>query len=185
MISQDDKGITLADTMIVVAIISVFAVIAFPLYSSSSKYEVDMAAQEVSAAIQFTRSEALRTGDVYGIDINRATNQLTIYKADLSANPVAQEFIVYHPINKNLYNYKLSDDFKFSNIEISNTNDPFLFSDSIRRSTLLFTAQGVPVWIDTNSGAIHQLQSGIVSINSKSHSINVNVTPYSGRVTTS
>ncbi len=183
MNSQAEKGVTLADTMIVVAIISVFAVIVAPSFSSSSKYELDFAVREISAAIRFARSEALRTGDVYGVDINQTTNQLTIYKADLSAIPVAQEFVAYHPINKDLYDYNLSNDFNLSDINISNLNDPFLYTDSLRRKSLLFTAHGSPVWIDSNSGAIHQLQNGVIQVNAKSHSQSINIEPFNGRVT--
>ncbi len=182
MNSQENKGLSLAETMVVIAIISIVAVIAIPSFSSNNKYDLDLAVGEISAAIRFARNEALRTGDVYGVEINQTTNQLTIYKADLSAIPVAQEFIAYHPINKDLYDYSLNDDLKLSNINISNTSDPFLYSDSVRRKSLLFTSNGTPVWIDTTSGATHQLQSGVVQVGSNSQSTGINVAPFNGRV---
>jgi prepilin-type N-terminal cleavage/methylation domain-containing protein len=177
-----NKGVTLAETMIVVAITAMFAVIAFPSFSSSGKYQLDLASQELSAGIRFARNEALRTGEVYGIDINRSTTQFTIYKADLSVNPVGQEFLVYHPINKNLYTYNLKNDFNLQNISIANATEPFLFTDSVRRKSLLFTANGIPVWIDSNSGEMYQLQSGNIQLAYSAHNQNISVEPFSGRV---
>ncbi len=178
-----NRGVTLTDTMLAVAIMAMFAVIAFPSFTSSEKYQLDLAVQEIRAAIGFARNEALRTGDVYGVDIDRTTNQFTIYKADLTATPVAQEFIAYHPINKNLYDYNLNTDFNLSNIKITNTTEPFLFTDSVRRNSLLFTGNGNPVWIDSSSGAIRQLVSGSLRLAINSRINNLNIEPYSGRVT--
>ncbi len=178
-----NKGITLADTLIVVAIMAMFAAIALPSYTSSTKYQLDLAVEEIVSAIRFSRSEALRTGNVYGVNINRVTKQFTIYKTDLTTVPITQEFVAYHPINKNLYDYNLVSDLKFKNIEIANSTDPFLYTDSVRRNSLLFTASGLPVWIDSSSGAIHQLQEGNVQLTSGNRSQNLLVEPFSGRVT--
>ena len=149
MIFCSNRGVTLADTLIVVAIMLLFAVIAFPSFTSNDKYQVDLATNEIVSAIRFARSEALRTGDIYGVDIDRTTKQITIYKADLASVPVGQEFIAYHPINKNLYDYNLSSDFNLTTVSIANSSEPFLFTDSVRRKSLLFDANGTPIWFNS------------------------------------
>ena len=177
------KGITLADTLIAVAIMSMFAVIAFPSFTSSEKYQLDLATQEIISAIRFARSEALRTGESYGIDIDRTTKQITIYKADLTAIPVGQEFVAYHPINKNPYDYNLDTDFNLTTVSISNSTDPFLFTDSVARKSLLFDASGTPIWFNSSTGSTYQLVSGVVQLTKGMHTQNVNVQPFSGRIT--
>ena len=183
MISQVSKGITLADTLIAVAIMAMFAAIAFPSFTSSGKYQLDLAKNEVVAAIRFARSEAIRTGETYGIDIDRTTKQITIYKADLTAIPVGQEVIAYHPINKNPYDYNLNTDFNLINVSIVNTTEPFLFTDSVRRKSLLFDKNGAPVWFDSSTGSTYQLSSATVELTKGSHEQIVSVQPYNGRVT--
>lgn len=178
------KGVTLLDTIVVVSIIAVFAVIAFPSFTSNDTYQLDLAKNEIVAAIRFARSEALRTADTYGVDIDRATKQITIYKADLSSIPVGQEFIVYHPINKNLYDYNLNTDFNLLNVSIANTTDPFLFADSVRRKSLLFDKNGTPIWFDSGTGSTFQLISATVELTKGSHEQFVSVQSYNGRVTT-
>jgi len=184
MNSQTYKGVTLLDTIIVVSIIAVFAVLAFPSFTSNDTYQLDLAKNEVVAAFRFARGEALRTGDTYGVDIDRTTKQITIYKADLAAIPVGQEFIAYHPINKNLYNYNLNTDFNLLNVRIANTTDLFLFTDSVRRKSLLFDGNGTPIWFDSSTGSTFQLSSAAVELTKGAHVQVVSVQPYNGRVTT-
>ena len=177
-----NRGITLADTLIAVAIMSMFAAIAFPSFTSSGKYQLDLAKNEVVAAIRFARSEAMRTGEIYGVDIDRATKQITIYKADLTAVPIAQEFIAHHPVNKNQYDYSFDSDLNIKNVNIINTTEPFLFSDSVRRKSLLFDAKGTPIWFDSNTSSIFQLSSASVELSLGGQSQTVNVQPFNGRV---
>ena len=183
MKSQYDRGFTLLDTMVVVAIMATFAVIAFPSFTSSEKYNLDLAKNEVVASLRFARSEAMRTGDTYGVDVNRSTKQITVYKADLSAVPVGHDFIANHPINKNHYDYNLATDLNISSLRIANTNDPFLFTDSTRRGSLLFNHNGMPIWFESSTGSTHQLSSGSIELALGIHEEVITVQPFSGKVT--
>ena len=183
MSSHGSRGFTLLDTIIVVSIVAAFAVMAFPSFTSNDTYQLDLAKNEVVSAIRFARSEALRTGKIFGVDIDRSSKQITIYKADLTVTPVGQEFIAYHPINKNPYDYNLNTDFNLINVSIVNTTEPFLFTDSVRRKSLLFDKNGVPVWLDSGSGSTYQLSSAAVELTIGAHKQVVSVQPYNGRVT--
>lgn len=176
------KGTTLYNLIIVVTIISIFSVIAIPSFTSNDKYQLDLASEQIVFAIRFARSEALRTGDVYGVDIDRSTKQIKVYKADLVANPVVPDFIAYHPINKNGYSYYFDTDLNLASISISNTTDPFLFSDTVRRKSLLFDANGTPIWFDSSTGSTFQLSSGVVELSKGGSTSTVNVQPLNGRV---
>ncbi len=176
------NGTTLINVMIVVAILSIVSFISIPSFSSSQKYKLDLAIQEIVLALRFARTEAMRTGSVYGIDIDRLSQQVTVYKADLSINPVGQEFIVYHPINKNLYDYNFVSDLNLSNIVFDNTNDPFAYTDSVIRKTLLFDSKGIPFWIDVAGGTSVQLQQASVDLSYGRYSQSVQIQPYTGRI---
>lgn len=177
------KGFTLLDTMIVVSIMATFAVMALPSFTSNDSYQLDLAKAEIVTAIRFARSEALRSGETYGVDIDRASKQITVYKADLNTTPVGQESIAYHPINKNSYNYNLDTDFNLVNIDIINATDPFLFTDSVRRKSLLFDKNGIPIWFNSNTGTTYQLSSATIKLVNGNHERDVFVHPYNGRVT--
>ncbi len=182
MDAKSMKGTTLINMMIAVSIVSLLSLIAIPSFTSNKKYQLDQATQEIAFAIRFARTEAMRTGSAYGIDIDRTSKQFTVYKANLATNPVGQEFIAYHPINKNQYDYNIASDYNLLNIEFDNTSDPFLYTDSVRRKSLLFDANGIPIWIDTGSGNTFQLDVASIDLSCDTHTQSVIVQPYTGRV---
>lgn len=177
------QGVTLLEITIVVFILALFAVLALPSFTSADKYQIDLAKSEIVEAIRFARSKAMHTGDVYGVNVGRSVNNFTVFKANIEQNPVGLEFIALHPINKELYSYNINSDFNLSHISISNAVEPFLYTDGVRRKTLLFSAAGIPVWIDVGAGVTYQLSSGTVEITKGTRTEVVSVQPYSGRVT--
>ncbi|MFK8026608.1 MAG: Tfp pilus assembly protein FimT/FimU [Gammaproteobacteria bacterium] len=176
------KGTTLIGMAVAVSIISLFAIIALPSFTSSESYQIDRAAYGVIQALRFAQSEAKRTGEMYGIDINRATTQVTVYKVNISTNPVSQEFIATHPIDKNQYDYNIGNLLNLPNLTISNTEDIFLYKDSIRRNSLLFDDRGSPVWFDASTSKIVHLDNASIILNLGNQSQSVIIDPYSGRV---
>ena len=63
-------GYSLAEVMIVLAVLSVVALVAIPIATPSADVRLDAAAQEVINALRFARIEALRTGTFYGADFS-------------------------------------------------------------------------------------------------------------------
>ncbi len=183
MNKENNLGTTLAGMAVAVSVIAIMAVIAFPSFNSSDKYQLDRAINEVVIAIRFAQSEAKRTGELYGIDIDRATKQVTVYKVNTVTNPVSHEFIVNHPVTKKKYDFNIVSDLSLPNIVITNSVDPFLYKDTVRRKSLLFDKTGTPVWFDANtSKAIHLSNAGI-GLSLGAYTQSVSVYPYSGRVT--
>ena len=177
------RGITFIDIMIVVTIISIVSLLAIPSFSPSEKYRLNIASQEIIFAIRFARTEAIRTGQIYAVDVDITTKQVTVYKADLNVNPVGQEFVAYHPINKNRYDYNFNSDLNLSNIIFENSSDPFLFADSVKRKTLLFDNKGIPFWMDVSTGKSAQLLAASIDLSIGDYNQSILVHPYSGRVT--
>lgn len=176
------KGVTLLNLMIIVAIVAIFSTIAIPTFTSSDKYQLELASEHIVNAIRFARREAIRTGDMYGVEVDRSSKHFYVYKVDVDTKPVSPEFIAYHPINKNKYSYYFDSDLNLSTISISNSADPFLFSDSVRRKSLLFDANGTPVWFDSNINSIYQLSDGEVILSRGNAQNSVYVQPLNGRV---
>lgn len=56
----------------------------------------------LTAGAAVASAEAIRTGDVHGIEISQNTQKITVYKADLLSSPVGQAAVLYHPVTKHL-----------------------------------------------------------------------------------
>ena len=160
----------------------VVAVAAIPDLRSGDDYRLDLAAREIAHAIRFTRSEAIRTGDVHGIQISENTQRTQVYKADLSADPVGKEYTLYHPMSKQPLDFDLDDHPLAQGVRITNTQSPFDYG-SIRRKNLLFTASGNPYWIITSSNTTYPLESCAIVLGYGSGTRTVTVAPITGRVT--
>ena len=176
-------GTTLVGMAVAVSVIAIMATIAFPSFTSSDKYQLDRAINEIVIAIRFAQSEARRTGELYGIDIDRTTKQVTVYKVNIGSNPVSQEFVVNHPVTKKQYDFNIVSDLGLSNIVITNSVDPFLFQDTVRRKSLFFDKMGSPVWFDANTSKSIQLSDASIIMSLGTYTKSVSVSPYSGRVT--
>ena len=101
------KGATLLEVIIVVTIIAVFAVVALPSFTSSEKYQRESVAQQFADAIRFARTESIRTGQPHGFRFLSAQDRIRIFSADTTINPAGLVWDVYHPIDKQLYDYTL------------------------------------------------------------------------------
>ena len=110
MRSGRHKGFTLAELLVVVAIIAIVAAVAIPFAAPSADTRLDAAAQEVINALRFARIEALRTGTYYGADFSvdpvTNTRRVRVFRTDTAVppNPV---YDVRHPLDKNLYDNQL------------------------------------------------------------------------------
>ena len=176
-------GVTLINLMITVSILSLISLVALPVFKTDEKYLLERVAAEIAFAVRFARSESQRTGAVYGVDIDRVNGRVSVYKADLTANPVGQEFVAFHPLNKDLYDYSLVPNSSPSTVKITNSEDPFLFTDTVRRKSLLFDANGIPIWIDSSTGNSVQLSNADIQISNGQDNQSIQVQPFTGRVT--
>ena len=99
------KGYTLVEVVIVVAILGILAVVILPDSRANDEYRLDMAANEIVQAISHAQNEALRTEIQHGVFTDASADQIKVYSKP-SSSPV---YDVYHPVDKKLYDIKLEN----------------------------------------------------------------------------
>jgi len=99
------RGYTLTELVIVVTILALIAAIAVPAARSGPDEKLELAAAEFAAAIRFARSESIRTGEPHGFRFLTNQYRIRVFTADTSANPWTWLWDVYHPVDKDLYDY--------------------------------------------------------------------------------
>jgi prepilin-type N-terminal cleavage/methylation domain-containing protein len=179
---QYQSGYSLPELLAVVIILGITAAVAIPDISTTDPSTLDLAAEEVAQAIRFARSEALRTGEIHGVQISQNTQRVVAYKADLTTTPVSMASILYHPVSKQKFDYDVDTGPMTDGVSITNTQDPFLYATG-RRKNLLFDITGVPIWIVNSTASTYILQDGMIQLGYGSHSRAVRVAQITGRVT--
>jgi Tfp pilus assembly protein FimT len=180
MLADRRTGHTLAELLIVCAVLAVAAAVALPSAQPVAEFRADAAANEVVQALRFARQEAMRTNDYRMLSCDLAKNQLSITlpggSADDSGAPK-------DPLTKMNYKVVLSQAPAGSNATLSACT--FKFADSTTAATLGFDANGNPVR-GTGAGpaAAQALTSGtvLVSIGNATRTISIDAI---GRVTSS
>ena len=174
------RGFTVAELLVVVIILAVVASIALPDLRSSDSGKTELAAAEVAEALRFARSEALRTGDTHGVQVDEATGRFLARRVNLSTVPFSTDVILRHPVSKQPYDFNVGGPGPTAGVS---TNVNFKFVGNRRENDLLFTAEGVPVYIDTGAGTVIHLDQGLVSLKLGAQKSTVKVAPLTGRVT--
>jgi prepilin-type N-terminal cleavage/methylation domain-containing protein len=102
MKSERTPGFTLAELLIVIAVISIIAAAAFTLLSSGDSKRLDVAAEETANVLRFALGEALRTGGYVLVDGKSTAGQLALYNSNANAQtpPVAGTSAINDPLTK-------------------------------------------------------------------------------------
>jgi prepilin-type N-terminal cleavage/methylation domain-containing protein len=177
------RGYTLLELMIVVIILATIAAIAVPGSVQGSDQKLRLAAAEVAGAIRFARSEAMRTGEGYGVTVDQATQTVTVNRYDLGTAPVAAVGIPINPVTKKPYDYNVYTKADTRGVTISNSQDAFDFSGFGRRKDLIFDRNGIPKWLAGAGPTTHLLSDGTVLLSYGNQQLSVRVAPITGRVT--
>lgn len=73
-------GFTLVEIMVVVGILSIVAMLAIPAFhSTGDEQKVEGAAREIADALACARSEALKAGRKYRVEVDTATEEVAVY----------------------------------------------------------------------------------------------------------
>lgn len=91
-------GFTLAEIVIVVAIVSITAAIVIPKADPQAAFAADALAGEVARALRFAQREAIRTGKYQQVSVNPATQMLRVYEPNTADGTTAT-----HPVDKRDY----------------------------------------------------------------------------------
>lgn len=172
---MDQTGFTYLELVIVVIILGIVAVVAMPQLSSSNSNRLDIAASEIADAVDFARTESLRTKSVYGIDVNAANEQIRVYSKPAGT----AVYTVYHPIDKKLYDIQLKTNTQTAGVDLVSAS--FTFSNGVNSALLDFNSDGMPKYTSTTD---YMLTSGAITLSYKGQTRKVIIAPMTGRVTT-
>lgn len=178
-----NHGFTITELLVVVIIIGLLAVVATPALRSTDPHKLDLAATKVAEAIRLARSESMRTGEVYGITISQASQQVRVRRYDITADPVKPLETLYHPVDKQLLDFDFDTLATTQGVRITNSQDVFDYPGEGRRRTVLFNGQGVPMWIVASGPKAHALATSSVELSLDNHKRAVQIATITGRVT--
>lgn len=171
-------GISLIEITIFVAIIGIIAAIAFPSLKSSEKYQREAIAQQFADAIRYARSESIRVGQPHGFRYLTNQKRIRVFTADTGTNPATLVFDVYHPIDKQLYDYTLPSEAWTASNPIQHVYAYRGTCDTI--AIIYFDANGTP-WCNDPSNVL--LDYFNLEINVGSGQTVVHLDGLTGRVT--
>ncbi|MDJ0911357.1 MAG: prepilin-type N-terminal cleavage/methylation domain-containing protein [Woeseiaceae bacterium] len=140
-ISRQD-GYTLIELIIVVVVLVLIASIAVPSFTSSDTEELDLTAAEFAAAIRFARSESIRTGEPHGFRFLVNQYRIRVFTVDASASPWTWVFDVYHPVDKDLFDYTFPPELAGSATPVVHT--PLYRGTCDRQGVVYFDPTGTP-----------------------------------------
>lgn len=101
------SGFTLVEILIVVAILTAFAVAFLSGTSSHDEVQLEYATQEIVSAIRFARSEAMRTGIAHGVRAKPNEQLVQAYRITPGSNPTERIYDVRHPHDKQVIDFTL------------------------------------------------------------------------------
>ena len=101
------KGLTILELTSAIAILAIIAVVALPSFAPSEKFQREAVAQQFAEAIRYARIESIRTGQPHGFRFFPTQERIRVFSADTGTNPPTLVWDVYHPIDKQLYDYTL------------------------------------------------------------------------------
>lgn len=177
------RGFTVTELLVVVIIVGLLAVVATPALRSADPNKVDLAATQLAEALRFARSEAMRTGQVHSVQVRQNEEDFAAEKTDLSFEPAGAEFILRHPVTKQLFEQDFDDPGPVLGVDISNSQDAFHYAGLGRRQRLMFDANGQPIYIKPIAGETYHLTSANIKLKLGDRQLQVRVAPYTGRVT--
>ena len=177
---RPQRGFTLLELAVVIIILGLVAVAAVPSFSSADDRKLELAATEVADAVRYARSEALRTGKLYGFRVQTGANRIQVFRADTGTTPPTPVYDVYHPVSKRLYDLDLGERPMLSGVTIS-SSAPVWRGTCNAPTFVLFAATGTAQCSDPTTVLLEQ---GTISLTLQGTLRDVVVDGVSGRVTT-
>jgi len=172
---QQQRGYTLVELVIVVTVLAVIAAIAVPATLSNSDKQLDLAAQEFATAMQFARSESMRTGEPHGFRQQSGAKRIRVFRLDQGTSPATIVYDVYHPIDKQFY------DIDVTSLGVdSMSRTPTFRGTCNQNGNIYFDAGGTPWCVDPGTTLVSRFEVEMVS---GIHRLTVGLDGITGRVT--
>ena len=155
-------GYTLTELVIVVAILAIIAAIAAPAFDSESDKRLEVVAEEFAAAIRYARSESIRTGEPHGFRFLTNQYRIRVFSADTSGSPWTWAWDEYHPVTKQLYDYRFPAELAGSATPVTHS---YVYRGSCDRpGVVYFDANGSPWCLEPETILLDSYQLDIIGL---------------------
>lgn len=179
MWGKEERGYTLVELVIVVSTIALIAAIAIPATTSTnSDKQIEQIAEEFAAAMRFARSESIRTGKEHGFRFLTNQYRVRVFSADTLVNPWTWVWDVYHPVDKQLYDYTFPAELTGAVTPV--THSPVYRGTCDRQGAVYFDENGTPWCLEPETILLESYRLDIVAGDSTS---SVSLDGITGRVT--
>lgn len=176
------RGVTLAEMLVVAAVLAVAAAVAMPNANPLAVVGNDLAAADIIRAMRFAQREAVRTSGWYTVQVDATAQALRVYRMT-TTGAIAEDtgFTVLNPLDKRKYDLAFGGgsgpaavitlvDFDYDN---GNKN----------LNTLTFGPDGVPAFLrSAKAGDSAALQAALVTITYGAQQRTITVDAVTGRV---
>lgn len=154
-------GVTMAEMLVVVAILAVMARVAIPNAAPLATIGSDAVTSEITRAIRFAQREAIRTSAWYTVKIDTTTQTLRVYR--LTAAGIEDTSLpVLQPIDKNKYDLAFGSGPARATITLVDFDYD---KANVNQNTLSFGPDGEPCLITgSKKPDIKALTAGVVTI---------------------
>jgi prepilin-type N-terminal cleavage/methylation domain-containing protein len=177
-------GVTLAEMLIVVAVLALCAVIAIPSADSVAPARADAAAGEVARALRFAQREAVRAHAWYQVKADKTTQTLRVYRLVVLPGIVTENTFqpTLHPVDKRKYDISFETGQGAMITDVSFTYD----KGTSGANFVSFDPDGTPMEVksDKNNENL-DLKAGRITVSYGRQQRFINVSPVVGRVSIS
>ena len=172
------KGFSLLELLLVLMMLGIVAVVAIPDFSSSDNHRLEFAAGGIAGAMRFARSEALRSGEPHGFQLQTAESRIRVISFDASSNPWTPRYDVEHPGVHEFYDIQLAEN---SLAGIHDMDRNALFHGGCNNPDLIyFDTSGTP-WCGDGGGPLLKKYDVTLSFHAQSRVVSLH--GITGRVT--
>jgi type II secretory pathway pseudopilin PulG len=179
MPARHPTGWTLFELLVVVGILAIIgAALLFQSPRIQQTQKLELGAAEAASALRFAQSEAVRTGSPHGARISTADNRIRVYRLDTSGAPFVEQFDVYHPLDKRLYEFSPATSSFATGLKITLSDFQFAGDAGVYES-VAFSDSGLPV----SPVDLAVLTQGSVDVTTGSATMTVTLQPGTGRAT--
>ena len=157
----EHSGFTVIELVIVIVIIAIAAMVAIPIMSSASSFQIRSAANMIAADLEYTKTMAISKGRTFSVVFDVTAESYRIHDQN--------DTIIRHPVKKGFdYIVDFRSDGRLSKVDIETV-------DFDTTSEVKFDYLGSP-----SNGANNPLNTGVISLRAGQMTATINIEPVTG-----